>query len=642
MNLIRRLARIRFKGRVDELRKSKPLRPIYAFVPGEQPIELVAYDRESADRLRWQDLQTRRWLVENVEADWVAVTVGADDGCHSVLLSRRASSGQILSLASGPEASALRANVMHNGCRNVSIQEQATVDAAVEAACLNRVDCIVIRGTGTDCSVLIGAERTLAKFNPWIVVSVGDGIDEGKPGSTLPKLLTLGYRSALVLDDNSYILRRGLDPEQPSPPRLELTFDGRPIFAALAHKKGAPCALPFAEQLHAHIEGCVTKDGNITKVAVPGPRWRYAADWRALDPDDDRTFILEIDLELTGGEVGFSFTLQDGLQMVDKETFVSPRAGRQFVNLVKVSPSKIGMLVLRNSDVAGTKAELRIHGLRCFDCVPENSLSPAHVLLPSTTHLSPMDLAAGLGDTTERPVGDNDAFIEIVPLENLATGFDFDRPYFPQQVYRHSLADFQTERDETSIFEYIYRNFRPLRHLEIGTWEGHGATTVARVSDAEIWTVNLPDGERDQHGNPKYSTSVIEAENSGTKITDSGSMIGWRYRQAGFGDRVHQIFCDSTKMDFSQWPKAYFDTVFIDGGHTSNVVQMDTDNCYPVLRSGGLMIWHDFCPDPETIARNEAPRGVVRAISANLNSWRPLFRRMFWIRPSWILIGVKL
>ncbi|HVC16042.1 MAG TPA: class I SAM-dependent methyltransferase, partial [Rhodanobacter sp.] len=87
--------------------------------------------------------------------------------------------------------------------------------------------------------------------------------------------------------------------------------------------------------------------------------------------------------------------------------------------------------------------------------------------------------------------------------------------------------------------------------------------------------------------------------------------------------------------------RGFFDTVLVDGGHTSDVVANDTDKALPLLRSGGVMIWHDFCPVSTVLATSEAGRGVMRAWVAHHDRWRPHLTELFWVRPSWMLIGVK-
>jgi predicted O-methyltransferase YrrM len=374
--------------------------------------------------------------------------------------------------------------------------------------------------------------------------------------------------------------------------------------------------------------------GGVTSVDVPGPQWNYAAAWNARI-EDERAYILDMEVSVEGGEVGFGLVMED--ERILSEVSVKPDEGRRQIEIVKFEGLAPKGVILRNADPRDSRARVRIYSNRCFNCVPgaQHPLSP--LLERSKTTLSSREMTAALDMPV--PPQQPTASIDIVPVESLGLALGFDRPFQPARLYRHDLAGFNTERDETTIFEYLYRHFRPRRHLEIGTWEGHGATTVARSCEAEIWTINLPEGERDDAGKSRYGA----ADNGECQAlpSDAGNRIGWRYRDAGYGDRVHQVYADSRELDFSQWSAGFFDTIFIDGGHTKPVVINDTEKTFPLLRSGGLMIWHDFCPDQGALARNEAPRGVVAAIAENLDRWRPWFGRMFWIRPSWILIGVK-
>jgi predicted O-methyltransferase YrrM len=185
------------------------------------------------------------------------------------------------------------------------------------------------------------------------------------------------------------------------------------------------------------------------------------------------------------------------------------------------------------------------------------------------------------------------------------------------------------ETDDAPILDWLWRARKPRRHLEFGTWEGFGAALVGQGTDAEIWTVNLPQGEAGGDGELLYAGS------------DAGDSIGWRYRAAGLAPRVHQLLCDSRDLRTADFGRDFFDTVLIDGGHTPDLVANDTDKALEVLRPGGLCVWHDFCPDPSALSRNLAPLGVVQAIVENIDRWRPLFDRLYWIRRSWILVGER-
>jgi hypothetical protein len=123
--------------------------------------------------------------------------------------------------------------------------------------------------------------------------------------------------------------------------------------------------------------------------------------------------------------------------------------------------------------------------------------------------------------------------------------------------------------------------------------------------------------------------------------TDLGSYIGWKYHEAGLQHRVHQILMDSRHWDTSLYSDDFFHSILIDGGHKAAIVESDTNKALRLLRSGGLMLWHDFCPADSALRDLAACRGVILAIHSIWRRWAPEFRRIFWIRHSFLLVGVK-
>ena len=123
--------------------------------------------------------------------------------------------------------------------------------------------------------------------------------------------------------------------------------------------------------------------------------------------------------------------------------------------------------------------------------------------------------------------------------------------------------------------------------------------------------------------------------------TDAGDYIGRIYREKGLGKRVCQIYCDSRDWDTSNYPADFFDSVLIDGGHQPEVVINDTRKSLQVLRPGGLIMWHDFCPFPEIRSQFESVKGVTAGIETMLPELQSQLKRLCWINPSWILVGIK-
>lgn len=214
------------------------------------------------------------------------------------------------------------------------------------------------------------------------------------------------------------------------------------------------------------------------------------------------------------------------------------------------------------------------------------------------------------------------------------------------------------EHDDAPLFAYLYRNLSPRRHLEFGTWQGYGTCLCLENSPATVWTMNLPDGETkpdgswayghrvtDERGTPPGAVSANYGQDEqGPRTyhrTDAASYIGRFYREKGLGHRVCQIYCDSRTWDTSAYPPDFFDSALVDGGHAPDVVISDTRKALSVLRPGGMILWHDFCPVPHIRDQFDSVRGVTAAIDHILPELRSQLSQLCWIDPSWILLGIK-
>jgi len=250
------------------------------------------------------------------------------------------------------------------------------------------------------------------------------------------------------------------------------------------------------------------------------------------------------------------------------------------------------------------------------------------------------------------PQQENSITIPSVPVQRLHEELGFARAInYPQSSLNKPLEQWKMEVDDSPIFRYIYHNILPRRHLEFGTWQGAGTLYCLEECDATVWTINLPGGENKSNGLPAYSLYPDElasarewAERIGmaeqdSYRTDCLGFIGRFYLEKGLGSRVCQIYGDSTKWDISNYPPMFFDTALIDGGHKEDVVITDTAKAFELLRSGGLIMWHDFCPP--IYDKFETTLGVMRAIHQQWEWINEQTLKLFWICPSWILVGVK-
>ena len=251
-----------------------------------------------------------------------------------------------------------------------------------------------------------------------------------------------------------------------------------------------------------------------------------------------------------------------------------------------------------------------------------------------------------------RPAPSKNQKLTVVPADQVHSRLGFgEQLVLPAASLDRPLNEWKMETDDAPIFRYLYRNFQPGRHLEFGTWQGFGTVLCLEECRASVWTVNIPFGEKDRSGSSTYGSDLEEhreelawAGKVGLKdesvwSTDSLGFIGRHYLDRGLGHRVFQIYCDSTRWDDSILPPGFFDSILIDGGHTPEVVASDTEKAFRLLRPGGLIMWHDFCPP---IYKDfEGTLGVMTAITRNWSAIAAMTSKLFWIEPSWILVGIK-
>jgi predicted O-methyltransferase YrrM len=345
--------------------------------------------------------------------------------------------------------------------------------------------------------------------------------------------------------------------------------------------------------------------------------------------------IVECRVRVRKGQLGIAVASADSPHFISHERVLSAEDSIQRVRLWVGRPIDADSVIFRNVASDGIVTEFELYDLSA-EAMTSGSAFPVSWSEGSTSiPLAELDGALAWAQTVwdvpsngRRPAVSVGG-LEIVDVDELAALLGpTAQPTLPPNAATKALSDWKMETDDAPILEALWRTVAPRRHLEFGTWEGFGTALVARVTDAEIWTLNLPEGEAGRDGATLYAA------------TDAGSSIGRLYRQAGYGDRVHQILCDSRAFDTAPFESNPFDTVLIDGGHTPDVVASDTLKALRVLRPGGTCVWHDFCPDPETLRRNMAPLGVVQAAVENFAVWAAAFERLFWIRKSWILVGL--
>lgn len=197
--------------------------------------------------------------------------------------------------------------------------------------------------------------------------------------------------------------------------------------------------------------------------------------------------------------------------------------------------------------------------------------------------------------------------------------------------------------DDARVLRYLYRNFAPARHLEFGTWKGKGVRRVLdECENASVWTINLWEGEYKTDGSWAYSEPIAEGAQKGSTVrTDAAGMIGIEYLQAGLGNRVNQIYSDSRLWNDLAYPDGFFDSVFVDGGHDAATSRADLYKALRLLRPGGLLLLHDFCPKVEVTGQFPSTVGVTSMVADELENIATMCDDFFWIEDTWLFCGIR-
>ena len=175
------------------------------------------------------------------------------------------------------------------------------------------------------------------------------------------------------------------------------------------------------------------------------------------------------------------------------------------------------------------------------------------------------------------------------------------------ELWEIKMAMFPKTHASISLLEFIalillLKRAGSKRIFEFGTFKGISITQLALnlPSKSEIYTLDLPD----ETLNTKFSTDPEDALIAVEK--GKGSLVPPELRA-----RAHFLKQDSAAFDESPFA-GKMDFVFVDGAHNYDYVKNDSEKGWRMLRSGGIIAWHD--------CRAQDP-GVVRYLLQS--SWTP-------------------
>ena len=158
--------------------------------------------------------------------------------------------------------------------------------------------------------------------------------------------------------------------------------------------------------------------------------------------------------------------------------------------------------------------------------------------------------------------------------------------------------------------------------IEIGTFDGRTALNLAinAPRDTTVATLDLPAGQISAMTMEASERRYIDKPEPGARLRSCDAR--WR----AHASRIVQLHGDSATFDWSRHEKQA-SLVFVDGSHAYDYVAKDSETSMRLVRSDGMVFWHDYGVWPGvTQALEELERrchlGLVNIRGTSLVFWR--------------------
>ena len=176
---------------------------------------------------------------------------------------------------------------------------------------------------------------------------------------------------------------------------------------------------------------------------------------------------------------------------------------------------------------------------------------------------------------------------------------------------------------EAATLVSLIKLTRPRKIFEFGTFLGYSTALLVEnaAHDCTVHSIDL--GESHVSAKPLAAFSEADIRRDGDindeYLRGAQGAAGPRYTQslaAADKSRLHLVQQDSRRFD----PAAHglegsVDMVFVDGGHDTEIVTIDTANARRMIGDSGVIVWHDFAStihdDVTKFVRQLAQKEVV-------------------------------
>lgn len=145
---------------------------------------------------------------------------------------------------------------------------------------------------------------------------------------------------------------------------------------------------------------------------------------------------------------------------------------------------------------------------------------------------------------------------------------------------------------QISLLCFLVKHLKAKNIFEFGTFRGRTTLNLALNTndDGHVYTLDLP--------SPQVSSSPTNGfERTYMRALQNGARTGEIFKSNDVEERIRvkisPFLCDSKAFDFSSF-YGKMNMVFVDGGHTLDVVASDGENALKMIHDKGIVIWDDY------------------------------------------------
>jgi hypothetical protein len=126
--------------------------------------------------------------------------------------------------------------------------------------------------------------------------------------------------------------------------------------------------------------------------------------------------------------------------------------------------------------------------------------------------------------------------------------------------------------------------------FEFGTCTGKTTFLMAKNSapDAKVATITLAPEDLSA-----YKVDAQDDQQSTQDALNESVFTDFLYSNTPEESKIEQLFGDSKVFDEAKYLNQY-DLIFVDGSHAYSYVLSDSRKALKMLKSGGLLLWHDY------------------------------------------------